>query len=207
MEKDFKITDMAYYRTDFGNGRKSSDMNHGYCWLETPYMCEGRPVTAYVHISKADKEPYLGAELYVADAGHDPILREEDYLRGFGFHNLEDMPGAVLCEKNGQLVMTDTVYDTVKDFVVQNLDKNHVMSYQEYSDWREIHEDRYGAMETYDYQEYLDSIELRMINGETFIGHSTVCHDLDRLRESDPAVQRDMEEDFGSLDVWDEYDF
>lgn len=198
MKRDFCITDMrSVFIAEDRSGKRS--MDYAECWLDTPYVCDGYPVTAWAFVNVLNPDFVDVSELYVTRVKNPQfrVLTEAAYDHSTHVQNLDFYTGPkYLVDEDGHGVTMADCHAKVREFVRSERGKAHVMSYEEYRDWRACRKDRYGAMKDEDYQQYLDAVEKDMLAGKKFVGRVRKCSDLYVFRETDPVWQREMADVF-----------
>ena len=197
----FDITDVRYFKQEKLRD-DSSDYMHGEMWLNTNYFYDGKPVSVWLDIGR---DGIIASELYLdleeesfgstnADKyGKSSFPNLEDYV-----HNKPEFSGfdkLPLTNKNGETVMASELMGLAREYGMQNVNKPHVMSYDEYKDFRDINVSRMGEYQDYDYSEYIGSVVEDMTSNRTeYIGKYTTPDQAEMLSEYDPKVIEDYSE-------------
>lgn len=210
-ETKLSISDVRYY-SDKWNG---SEGLYGEMWLDTNYTYDGYPVSIWLDINKdlgvVASETYLRMDgrTYASNGsmyGQEEMPNIEDYLA----KKLGEYPGAenvILKNEKGEELTDADLNGLCREFGMQNINKPHVMSFDEYRLYREKNESRMGPYEAHDYDRYLDSVMQDMTENRTeYIGEITKPEQIDdiNVRMRDPDSRREYDEWCASTEMYDE---
>ena len=139
-------------------------------------------IASELYIDISDDEFSTNADKY----GKDSFPNFETYIaRKYGEEkSLSDV--SVVNDK-GESINGSELIGLAREYGMLNINKPHVMSFEEYSDWRELNVERMGPYKDYDYNEYINSaLEDVNVNRTEYIGNYK--KDFEQLYLDDPAA-------------------
>lgn len=174
---------------------KPAKMNRGECYVRTPCKLDGFPVAQHASFRLSgpfDVATVEGMEQYILLDGCHEQMSLSDYGKKYA-KNVEDYIGISSGQfdgtksvefdlPDGTKISREEMNRQVREFLDEELQKPHMMSFEEYTDWREVHKNRYGEMEADDYISYLEDIGDKLQKRHSFVGNLTL-KDVDKQIE------------------------